>query len=78
MMEGFQSRVSEPNNSALSDWIPVAACQPWAVRTYSSHSGGQHRHDLTASTFVQLDMCQGSRLSCSAGLEMHASRLRSQ
>ncbi|KAL6799060.1 hypothetical protein GGI42DRAFT_66887 [Trichoderma sp. SZMC 28013] len=50
MMEGFQSRVSEPNSSALSEWIPVAACQqPWAVRTYSSHSGGQHRHDATAS-----------------------------
>ncbi|KAL6830676.1 hypothetical protein J3E69DRAFT_198932 [Trichoderma sp. SZMC 28015] len=40
MMEGFQSRVSEPNSSGLSDWIPVAACQPWAVRTYSSQSGG--------------------------------------
>ncbi|KAM6481980.1 hypothetical protein HDV62DRAFT_55602 [Trichoderma sp. SZMC 28011] len=50
MMEGFQGRVSEPNSSGLSDWIPVAACQPWAVRAYSSHSGGQHRHDLTAST----------------------------
>ncbi|KAL7958188.1 hypothetical protein V8C34DRAFT_155961 [Trichoderma compactum] len=54
MMEGFQSRVSEPNSSALSEWIPVAACQPWAVRTYSSHSGGggggQHRHDPTASS----------------------------
>jgi hypothetical protein len=50
MMGGLQSRASEPNSSALSDWIPVAARRPWAVRTHSSHGGGQHVHDLTAST----------------------------